>query len=134
MAEKKQRFSAPDVAPEAEPGMWSNCLVVGDQIYVCGQAGRDVQGNIVSEDPYEQTIYTFERIKALIEAAGGKMDDIVKLNVYLTDIRHRPAFVEARKKFFTGDFPAAVVAGNLSIAATGILVEIDAWAFKGCSG
>lgn len=133
MVEKKQRFSAPDTVPEPDAGMWSNCLVVGDQIYLSGQAGRDAAGNIVSEDPYEQTIHTFKRLKALIEAAGGKMDDIVRLTVYLTDIRHRPAFVEARKKFFTGDFPTAVVIGNVTIAATGLLVEIDAWAFKGSS-
>ena len=47
-------------------------------------------------------------------------------------MRFRPAFLEARRKFFSGDFPAAVVVGNVTLAAADLLVEIDAWGFIGC--
>jgi 2-iminobutanoate/2-iminopropanoate deaminase len=82
-------------------------------------------------DPYEQSVSAFENMRRFIEAAGGTMDDIVKINVYLTDIRHRPAFLKARRMFFSRDFPAAVVIGNVTLASPELLVEIDGWGFIG---
>lgn len=131
---RKTRIVSPKVH-EQQPGLWSNCWVVGNQLILAGMVPWDKNGALIGgSDPYAQSVAAFENMKALVEAAGAKMSDIVKINVYLTDMRFRPAFVEARKKFFEGDFPAAVVIGNVTLASTDLLVEIDAWGFIGCGG
>jgi 2-iminobutanoate/2-iminopropanoate deaminase len=132
---KKRRITSPLVYESPEPGTWSNCLVVGHQLILAGMVARAVDGSLVGGcDPYDQSVAAFENMRAFVEAAGARMDDIVKINVYLTDIRHRPAFMKARRKFFTEDFPAAVVIGNVTLASPELLIEIDAWGFVGASG
>src|SRR5438105_4942016 len=120
---KKQRVISPHVPESKEPQTWSNCFVVGNQVILAGMVARAPDGSLIGgNDPYAQSIAAFENMKTLITTAGAKMDDIVKINVYLTDIRHRLAFLEARRKFFTGDFPAAVVVGNVTLASPDLLV------------
>jgi enamine deaminase RidA (YjgF/YER057c/UK114 family) len=129
---KKRRVISPDVPESKEPQTWSNCFVAGNQVILAGMVARAPDGSLIGgNDPYAQSMAAFNNMKALVTAAGAKMDDIVKINVYLTDMRFRPAFLEARRKFFTGDFPAAVVVGNVTLASPDLLVEIDAWAFIG---
>ncbi len=130
----KKRVTSPLVY-EPEEGMWSNCLLVGDQIVLAGMVSLDVDREIVGEnDAYVQSVQSFTNMKNLVEAAGGTMADITKLAAYLTGMEHRPAFLEARCEFFSGDFPAALVIGNITIARPELLVEIDAWGTLGCGG
>ncbi len=132
---KKRRVISAKVPESPEAGTWSNCFVVGDQVILAGMVARGADGSLIGGgDPYKQSLAVFENMRALVEEAGAKMDDIVKINVYLTDIRYRPDFLRARRHFFTGDFPAAVVVGNVTLASAELLVEIDAWAFIGASG
>lgn len=131
----KKRVTSHTVRESPEAGTWSNCFVVGKQLILAGMVARAKDGSLVGgSDPYEQSVAAFENMQALVEAAGAKMDDVVKINVYLTDMRHRPAFLKARRKFFTGDFPTAVVIGNITLASSDLLVEIDAWGFIGAGG
>ena len=133
-AQKMQRIYSADVK-EPDAGLWSNCFVVGNQLILAGMVAWDTDGQLVgSNDARAQSVKCFENMKAYVEAAGGAMNDIVKINCYLTDMRHRPAFLEARREFFTGDFPAAVVVGNVTLANADLLVEIDAWGFIGAGG
>jgi 2-iminobutanoate/2-iminopropanoate deaminase len=129
---KKRRVISPKVHESPEVGTWSNCFVVGNQVILAGMVARASDGSLIGDgDPYEQSVAAFQNMRELVEAAGARMDDVVKINVYLTDIRHRPAFLKARRRFFTGNFPAAVVIGNVTLANPELLVEIDAWAFIG---
>lgn len=117
---------------EPDPGSWSNCLRIGDQVFMAGMVAWDARHKLVGgNDPYAQSVQAFKNMKALIEAAGGTMRDIVKITCYLTDIRFRPAFVKARRRFFRGNFPCAVVVGNVTLADADLLVEIDAIAIVG---
>jgi 2-iminobutanoate/2-iminopropanoate deaminase len=128
---KRRRIILPEV-PEPPPGYWSNCFVIGNLVVIAGMVGRDSRNELAGPgDPYAQTVAAFERMKLFVEAAGGKMSDIIKLNVFLTDIRHRIPFVEARQKFFSGDFPPCVVVGGNVFAAPELLVEIEAMAILG---
>lgn len=128
---KRRRVIVPEVQEPPE-GYWSNCLVIGNFVTIAGMVGRDSKNELVGPgDPYAQTVAAFERMKLFVEAAGGKMSDIVKLTAYLTDIRHRLPFVEARKKFFTGDFPTCVVVGGTVFAQPEYLVEIESIAILG---
>lgn len=122
------------IAAVQEPpqGYWSNCYVIDKLVVIAGMVGRDGTNEVAGRgDPYLQTMAAFERMRLFMEAAGGTMNDVIKLTAYLSDIRHRPAFVEARQKFFKGDFPPCVVIGGVQFAQPEYLVEIDAWALLG---
>ena len=128
---KRRRIVVPQVKEPPE-GYWSNCFVIGNLVVIAGMVGKDAKDELVGPgDPYAQSVAAFERMKLFVEAAGGKMSDIVKLTVYLNDIRHRIPFVEARKKFFSGDFPPCAIVGGLLFAAPEYLVEIESMAILG---
>ncbi len=128
---KRRRIVVPQV-PEPPPGYWSNCYVIGDLVVMAGMVGKDEKNELVGpNDALAQSIQAFARMKLFIEAAGGRMHDIIKLNAFLSDIRHRLAFVEARQQFFKDDFPPCTVVGGTSFAQPEFLVEVDAWAIIG---
>jgi reactive intermediate/imine deaminase len=130
----KRRILSERVA-EAPPGTYSNALAVGRTIYVAGQHAGEADGTVVGEhDVRAQATRALEKIQALLAAAGARMDDIVKLGVYLTDITTRAQVGEARRAFFSGDFPCSTLVGISALAQPGLLVEIDAIAVRGCSG
>ncbi len=128
---KRRRIVVPEV-PEPPPGYWSNCYAVGNLVVIAGMVGKDRANKPVHVgDAYQQSVVAFERMKLFVEAAGGKMSDIIKLNAYLTDIRDREGFVKARQQFFAGDFPPCTVVGGTLFAQPEFLIEVDAWAIIG---
>ena len=122
---RKIRITSPEVS-EPVPGMWSNCVQVDDSLYLSGLTARAKDGQSVDgENSYEQAKVIFGKMKYLIEAAGGQMDDMVTLTVYVTDIKHNEGVWKARQEFFTGDFPACALVGVAELAKPEILVEIQ---------
>lgn len=123
-----------DKVKAAPPRTWSNCLVVGDQFFVSGMTAHDGNGNIPGgKDMYSQSRQTFQKIQDLVEAAGAKMSDIVKLNIFVTDITERKEVWRAREEFFTGDFPACSLIGISALATPELKVEIEATGFINAS-
>jgi enamine deaminase RidA (YjgF/YER057c/UK114 family) len=126
-----RRVISPDVAePPAE--RWSNCLVVDGVAYVSGMTARGADPEALGKmDEYAQAKVIFGKIKSLVEAAGGAMSDVVKITVFLTRIANNTKVWEARREFFTGDFPASTLVEVSALAAPEILVEIEAVAYIG---
>jgi 2-iminobutanoate/2-iminopropanoate deaminase len=120
--------------PEPPPGLFSNCLVVGDMIHISGQHAGAPQGAIGGGSMLEQSREAFRRVLALISAAGGTADDVVKLNVYLCDMTRRAEFSAARREFFAEPFPCSTLVGVSALAGSDLLVEIDALAIIGVGG
>ncbi len=130
---KRRRITAVNVS-EPGPGISSNCFVVGEMVFLSGMTARDSQGKAASiGDAYQQSVCLLTRMKALLEAAGGSMSDIVKLNCFLTDVRYREDFVRARKEFFTGDYPPCTLIGGVLFTAPELLIEVDGIAVLGSS-
>jgi 2-iminobutanoate/2-iminopropanoate deaminase len=128
-----RRVTSPAVT-EAEPGLWSNCLVVDNIAYFSGLTARGKDNTTIDgADEYEQTKLIFEKYRALIGAAGGKMSDIVKLTIFVVDIANRKKVWDARREFFKGDFPACALV-EVSDLAPGVLVEIEGIAHLGAGG
>ncbi|MFV5492102.1 RidA family protein [Acinetobacter sp. ASP199] len=121
----KERIISENVK-EPAPGMWSNCLKVGNQVYISGMTARQADGETVLGEEYEQSQVIFQKIKDLIEAAGGTMDHIVKMTIFVTNIANNKAVWKARQEFFTGDFPACTLVEVKSLAKPEILLEIEA--------
>jgi enamine deaminase RidA (YjgF/YER057c/UK114 family) len=124
-----RRVTSPD-APEPPPERWSNCLVVDGIAYVSGMVARGAAG-LEKMDEYEQAREIFRKIKALLEAAGGKMADVVKVTIYVTDIKNNTKVWKARAEVFTGNFPASTLVQVAALAAPEIKVEIEAIAHIG---
>ena len=128
--EAKQSVHSPSV-PEPPPQTWSNCLVYGNQIFVAGMTASFGEETAGGDSMYGQAKAIFGKIKALIEAAGGQMDDVVKVNVFVTDIKRREEVWKARAECFTGDFPVSTLVEVAALARPDLLVEIEAVAFIG---
>jgi enamine deaminase RidA (YjgF/YER057c/UK114 family) len=114
------------------PRTWSNCKVYGNQFFVSGMTANDGQGNVEGgTGMYDQAMRTFGKIKDLVEAAGGGMNDIIQLNIYVTDIDLRKEVWRAREQFFSGDFPCSTLVEVSALATPALLVEINAVGFLG---
>jgi enamine deaminase RidA (YjgF/YER057c/UK114 family) len=114
--------------PDPPPETWSNCLVADGIAYVAGATAPNA-----GADEYAQAKGTLSKIKHLVEAAGGSMADIVKVVIYVTDIKNREGVWRARREFFTGNFPVSTLVQIAALATPETKVEIDAIAHIGAS-
>ena len=119
-----EQIVSPEVT-EPAPGMWSNCLRVGDTVYVSGLTARDKNLAATGAGEYEQARLIFSRMAALVAAAGGSLADVVKLTIFVTNIANREQVWKARREHFEGAFPACSLV-EVRALAPGILVEIEA--------
>ncbi|HLW83253.1 MAG TPA: RidA family protein [Candidatus Acidoferrales bacterium] len=130
VASRITRVTSPQVA-EPAPGTWSNCLVVNGVAYISGMVARGNDGKVVVGDEYEQAKLSFAKIRNLVEAAGGTMADVVKITIFVTDIKQREKVWRARREFFAGDFPASTLVQVAALAEPSVKVEIEAIAYIG---
>jgi 2-iminobutanoate/2-iminopropanoate deaminase len=128
----RTRVAIPSVA-EAGTGLWSNCIRAGDFLFISGQVARPLEGGrtLVGTGEYDQARQIFTRIKLICEAAGGSLDDVVKMTIFMVDIRNNTEVWRARREFFSGDFPASTLVEVRSLAGSETLVEIEAVAYLG---
>ena len=122
-------ITSPEV-PDPPAGTWSNCLVSGGIAYVAGMTAR---GSEAAGDEYVQAKAIFTKIRHLIEAAGGSMADVMKVTIFVTDITRREKVWQARREFFTGNFPVSTLVQAAALADPSLKVEIDAIAHIGAS-
>lgn len=128
-----RRVTSPHVKePKAET--WSNCKVYGNQVFIAGMTAHDLGGGVIGDTSmYDQARQSFIKIKHLIEAAGGSMNDIIRLDIYVTDITQREEVWRARREFFTGDFPTSTLVEVRALATPRLTVEINAIGFISAS-
>ena len=113
--------------PMGKPYSHGVIVETGRTLYVAGQTPRDVEGNIVCKgDPEGQARQVMENMKKVIETAGGRMADVAKTTVFITDLANRVAVGRVRKEFFPGDPPASTLVVISSLADPEFLVEIEA--------
>jgi enamine deaminase RidA (YjgF/YER057c/UK114 family) len=108
---------------------YSHAVVkTGTPVFVSGQVALDGAGNVVGEgNAAAQAVQVMANLETVLRACGGAMADIVKLNVYTTDLAFRPAIAEARAKYFAAnDAPASTFVVISSLADPRFLVEIEA--------
>jgi enamine deaminase RidA (YjgF/YER057c/UK114 family) len=118
------RVGCPEVREPAD-GRFSNCLMVDGIAYISGMTARE------GESVYAQAKLIFGKIKQLVQSAGGTMADVVKITIFVTDINKRQEAHEARREFFSGDFPTATAVQVVALADPAYKVEIEAIAHIG---
>ena len=113
-----------------DPPAYSQAVKVtgGEAIlYLAGQVAYDDNGVAAHAGDFKaQARATLHAVKAQVEAGGGTMANIVKVNTYLTDIRHRADFAAVREEFFGKKMPAHTLVAVAALAQPEFLIEIEA--------
>jgi len=114
-----------DYAPKAI-GTYSQAVKVGDTVYLSGQIPLVPETmEVISGDMEAQVRRVFDNLKAVAEAAGGSLADIVKLNIFLTDLSHFALVNEVMAEYFQQPYPARAAVGVASLPKD-VPVEMDA--------
>lgn len=117
-------------APKAI-GTYSQAVRAGDTVYVSGQIPLDpATGELVGGDIEVQIGRVFENLTGIIEAAGAGFDQVVKLNVYLTDLKHFALVNQIMAQYFREPYPARAAVGVASLPR-GAQVEMDCVLYLG---
>ena len=115
-------------------GLYSQCTRVGDLLLIAGQVAWDAQGNVVGPgDAAAQARRCFEAIQSLVEAAGGSMGDVAKVNMYLANVSDASLIGPIRKEFFSPPYPAWTTVAVKALVDPALLVEVEAVAYVGDS-
>lgn len=103
----------------------------GRLLFLSGQVGRDRNEQVAKGDIVTQTRQALENIKAILEAAGGRMDQIVKVQFFVRDMAHWRSINEVRREYFKGDLPASTFLEVNRFVDPDWLIEIDCIAALG---
>ena len=127
---RHRKFNTKDTYPEQNLDTDLAHAVVttgGRTIYLRGQCPQNIEDavNITSHDPVEQTQKVMQNIRQLIEECGGQMEHLVKIVVYITDIRHREAVYRTMGEYLKGVHPVSTGLVVSALARPDWLVEID---------
>lgn len=112
-----------DKAPA--PGPYSQAIKYGGLVFVSGQTPEDPKtGQPIKGSMAEQTSSVLTNIAAILEAAGSSLNKVLKVNIYLSDIKLKPEMNEVYKEFFKHNPPARIGIGGLELD-DGLDIEID---------
>ncbi len=112
-------------AAPAAIGTYSQAVKVGDTVYLSGQIGLDPASMQMVEGIDAQITRVFDNLKAVAEASGGTLADIVEINIFLTDLANFGKVNEAMATYFQQPYPARAAIGVAALPRGG-LVEADA--------
>jgi enamine deaminase RidA (YjgF/YER057c/UK114 family) len=127
-----RKFNTKDTYPEQklDNDLCQAVVARGTMIFLRGQCPQDLDtaADIGSHDAAEQTHKVMQNIRQLIEEAGGGMEHLVKVVVYITDVRHREAVYRTMGEYIRGVHPVSTGLVVSALARPDWLVEIDATA------
>ena len=114
-----------DLAPKAI-GPYSQAIRAGNSVYLSGQIGLDPKtGELIAGGIEAQARRAFDNLKAVSEAAGKGLEQVVRVTVYLTDLSHFGKVNEVMAGYFHAPYPARATVGVAALPR-GALVEVDA--------
>ncbi|MBD1551611.1 RidA family protein [Pseudomonas typographi] len=131
-----QRVTTPQVA-EPATATWSNALRMGQELVMSGMTAHPASRQAAEAGQplgaYAQTLVVLEKIRHLLEAAGGHAGNLYKLVIYVTDIADKDEVGRARRDFFEGfaHYPASTLVAVSALVFSELNVEIDASACLG---
>jgi len=115
-----------------EPFRLSQAIRVGELLFVSGQAAIDEHGELVGVGDFDaQAEQVFHNLARVLEAGGSRLDRIVKVTIFLTDMANFPKIVELRGKWFTPPYPADTIVEVTALALPELELEIEAVAVAG---
>lgn len=123
-----KRITDPGASQHKTAGPYSPVLRIaqGDVVVISGQAPVNPEGEVIGETIEEQALLTLENCKSQLANGGAKLNDVFKVNVYLTDLAEWKRFNSVYSKFMPMPFPARTAIGCQLL--DGFKVEIEMWA------
>ena len=122
-----ERYAAKGVF---DPPAYSQAIkVTGAQtiLYIAGQVAYDDKGQPAHKGDFAaQARAVFAAVKAQVEAGGGTLDNVVKINTYLTDIRYRSELIPVREQFFGKKTPPSTLVAVTALAQPDWMIEVEA--------
>ena len=106
----------------APAGPYSHAVVAGDFVFISGQGPVDPETGTMPDAFADQVRQTLTNVRTILEAAGTSLDNVVKVNAYVTDLTRFSEFNEVYGEFFQQDPPARTTVGA---SLLGFLVEVD---------
>lgn len=128
-ANRVPKIAMPESASQHKTaGPYSPVLEINARkmVVISGQAALDMEGNLVGDTIEQQSVATLENCLAQLRQAGCDLNDVFKVNVYLTDLKNWPRFNEVYRNYFNKPLPVRTAVGTDLIE--GLLVEIEMWA------
>ena len=125
---RKTATNPAGVAPPIRP-YYSNCVKVragSSLLFLSGQVGMDARGRLVGTDAGSQTKQAIENLRVMLAANGATLDDVVRVTVYVTDMRHFDEIAAVRRKAFPKNGPSSTIVEVRALAIPGLVIEIDA--------
>jgi enamine deaminase RidA (YjgF/YER057c/UK114 family) len=114
------------IAPPPEP--YSHAIRCGDTLYIAGQVAFDDQNRTVGVgDPRRQAEQVWHNIRLAVQAAGGTLADVVKITIFLKDVRDAAAEISVREQLFErGRYPVCTLVQVANLGLPDLLMEVDA--------
>jgi 2-iminobutanoate/2-iminopropanoate deaminase len=98
----------------------------GQLLYISGQVARDTDGNVIGTgDMRTQARQVFQNLRQVLQAAGGDLNDLMKITTYITKIEDFPAVAEVRSEVFQGELPASTLIVVKSLFHPDFLIEVE---------
>jgi enamine deaminase RidA (YjgF/YER057c/UK114 family) len=132
---QKKQVIRPESGIHPLPWPYSHGVLVGNQLYIAGQVALDENLQLVGPgDAEAQARQTWENIRLVVESAGGKLTDVVRVATYVLNLEDMDAIHKVRREMFPeGDFPTATMVQVSKLGMPGLLLETEAFAVIGCS-
>ena len=130
----RREIRSPSLPAPMRGGAYSSGVEApaGRTVYVSGQVSLDAEGNVVGEgDVRLQTETVLEHVKTVLEEAGGGMEDVVKVTVFITDMGLYDEIHEVRRRYFEEPFPASSMVEVSALIDPRLIIEIEAVAVVG---
>lgn len=124
----RQNFVPKGMENIQEKFHYSPAVKAGNFVYIAGQVGRNEKLEVV-EGKEGQFAQAFENVKKVLASAGAKLEDIIDMVTYFTDMRDLPLFIQVKDRYIIKNYPAWTAIGTPALAMPGLMVEIKCVAF-----
>lgn len=114
----------PSLATPRAP--YAHVVRAGNLVFMSGAVGRAADGTVVIKDLRAQFRQLLTNTRIALDSVGAKPQDVVRVTLYLTDMKEKASLDAMREEFFGPEWPAAVAVGVTELASPEYLVEMDA--------
>ena len=112
-------------------GFYVRTVKNGPFVFVSGTTSLDSRGRVQGSDAAEQTVVVMRKVDAALKSAGARLKDLVRLTIFVTDIRDMGPISKALGRTLKGTSVSATMVGVSALATPGLQVEIEATAMTG---
>ena len=120
---RREEVTVPSLRPPL--GHYAQAVRFGNLLFVTGCTGVTPDGHLVAGEVVDQTRQVFRNLQAILAAAGASFSDVLKVTIYLTDVRDAPLINPVRQEVFGRTRPASTLVQVSALAVPGAKVEID---------